>query len=71
MKKYSVSSKIIAFVLVFAFTFQSMESINSHTYKIGVDSYHYHYGCFGISAIHLACKCPKNNSLRNSCQLFN
>ncbi|EPR70794.1 hypothetical protein ADIWIN_3441 [Winogradskyella psychrotolerans RS-3] len=34
-----------------------MESINNHTYKIGVDSYHYIYTCFGFIPSHLAWTC--------------
>ena len=60
MRKFSARYKILALLLVVAFTFQSMESINSHTYKTGVDSYHYHCGCFGCYPIHLAAKCDLN-----------
>ncbi|WP_178985533.1 hypothetical protein [Winogradskyella helgolandensis] len=58
MKKLSIKYKIAAVLLVLAFTFQSMESINSHTYKTGVDSYHYTYSCFvGKISTHLAIHC--------------
>jgi len=33
MKNFPIKFKIVAILLVFVFTFQSMESINSHTYK--------------------------------------
>jgi len=70
MIKFPLKHKILAIVLALVFTFQSMESINGYTYTTGVDSYHYKYGCFGAYPIHLACKCPKHNNFRNSCQLF-
>ncbi len=58
MNKFSIKHKIVALMLALAFIFQSMESINSHTYKIGVDSYHYFNSCFGGSfPSHLASKC--------------
>jgi hypothetical protein len=62
MRKFSVTYKIMALVLIFAFTFQTLESINSHTYKVGVDSYHYHCGCFGCYPAHLAAPCNLNNT---------
>lgn len=40
MKKTPFIYKILAFVLVVAFTFQSLYSINSHTYKTGLSNYH-------------------------------
>ncbi|MEC3907896.1 hypothetical protein VOI54_12775 [Tamlana sp. 2201CG12-4] len=57
MKKFPLSFKITALVLTMAFLFIKMESINSHTYKVGIDSYHYKYGCFGSYPSHLAVKC--------------
>ncbi|REE07817.1 hypothetical protein DFQ09_11011 [Winogradskyella pacifica] len=40
MKKLSIKYKITAALLVLAFTFQSMESINSHTYSAGLSNFH-------------------------------
>ena len=61
MKKFSIPYKISAALLVLAFTFQSMESINSHTYSTGFDSYHYAYSCFaGKIPTHLAIHCDAN-----------
>ncbi len=60
MNKFSVKYKIIAFLLGLAFVFQSMSTINSHTYTTGVDSYHYTCGCFGCWPTHLAVKCGLN-----------
>ncbi|WP_296316751.1 hypothetical protein [Winogradskyella sp. UBA3174] len=40
MKKFLIKDKIFALVLVIAFTFQSMGSINSHTYTTGISSFH-------------------------------
>jgi len=58
MKKFSLKYKIVALLLVLAFTTQSMETINSHTYKVGVDSYHYFHSCFGGSMpTHFAVHC--------------
>ncbi|WP_458626294.1 hypothetical protein [Winogradskyella sp. PC D3.3] len=57
MKKISLQYKIIALLLVLTFTFQSMETINNHTYNIGVDNYHYQCGCFGCYPTHLSMTC--------------
>jgi hypothetical protein len=40
MIKLQISGKIVAFILVLAFTFQSMESINSHTYASEITTFH-------------------------------
>ena len=60
MKKFSLKYKIVALLLVLAFTTQSMETINSHTYKVGVDSYHYECGCFGCYPTHLSATCKSD-----------
>jgi len=63
MKKFSITYKIIALVLVLAFTFQSMESINSHAYKTGVYNIHNHFemSCFSFlnnhNLIHMNFNC--------------
>lgn len=54
MKKSSLKFKIIAPVLALAFIFQSMGSINSHTYTTGISTYHENLiegiiPCFGHS----------------------
>ena len=55
MRKFLIRHKIIAFVLVLAFTFQTMDSINSHTYSTGISTYHQDLQiegiipCFGYS----------------------
>ncbi|WP_397362674.1 hypothetical protein [Olleya sp. R77988] len=40
MKQFSLKIKILAFVLAIAFTFQSLYSINSHTYSTGFENFH-------------------------------
>ena len=40
MKKQSLNYKMLAFVLVVVLTFQSLHSINSHTYTTGFDNLH-------------------------------
>lgn len=62
MKKFSLKYKLVAFVLIMSFTFQSMETINSHTYTTGVDTLHHHYvmSCFGFNSnpVHMNFNCP-------------
>lgn len=63
MQKVSLKYKIVAFLLVLAFTFQTMESINSHTYSIGLSNFHEECPegmicCFG-SLYHSIYKCGK------------
>ena len=60
MKQFKLHHKIIAFLIAFAFVFQSMSQINSHSYTTGVFSYHYHCGCFGCFPSHLAVKCNES-----------
>lgn len=52
-------------VLAFAFVFQSMVEINSHTYTNGVDSYHLTNGCISFTEDHLAVKCKFDNCAYN------
>lgn len=40
MIKLQIRFKIVAFILVLAFTFQSMESINSHTYITEITTFY-------------------------------
>jgi len=40
MRKFSIKYKIVALALALAFTFQTMESINSHTYSTGLSTFH-------------------------------
>lgn len=61
-RKFSLKFKIIAFVLIFAFVFQSMEEINSHTYKLGIDNNHYLYSFAGCFPVHLASNCKSSSS---------
>lgn len=65
MTKFSLRFKILALLLALAFICQSMESINSHTYTTGVDSYHYKCGCFGCYPTHLASQCNFKSSNHN------
>ncbi len=53
MRDHSNKFKFIAIVLVFAFTFQTMSSINSHTYTTGVYNIqnHYELSCFSMDVI--------------------
>ena len=57
-------SKTISFILALAFVFQSMTKINSHTYSIGFENFHYQcptgiYCCFGVPLSHSAYNCGK------------
>lgn len=61
MKTFSLKYKIIAFLLVLAFTFQSMESINSHSYSTGINSYHVDYSCMMSIPTHLTIHCNYYN----------
>ena len=65
MRKFTFKLKLLASSLALAFVFQSMESINSHSYTTGVDSCHYDCGCFGCYPTHLAVKCNNNNYTHN------
>lgn len=61
MKTYSVKFKIIAFILALAFTFQTIESINNHSYTTGFANFHYQCPkditcCFG-TPIHSVYSC--------------
>ena len=63
MKKFSTRYKILALLLVLAFTFQSMETINSHTYRTGVYNIHNHIkmSCFSFldtNETHMNYNCP-------------
>lgn len=63
MKTLSLKYKLVALVLVLAFTFQSMESINSHTYTTGIYNIHSHFtvGCLFSSLgnnFHMSFNCP-------------
>lgn len=41
MKKVSLKFKCIGLILVLALTFQSLHSINSHSYTAGFDNFHH------------------------------
>ena len=56
-KKFPFKFKLIAFVMIITFTFQSLHSINSHTYTAGVDNFHYTCGCFSCLPTHLNTSC--------------
>ena len=67
MKSFSLKYKIVALLLVLAFTFQTMESINSHTYATGLSNFHEDCPkgmtcCFGHS-YHSIYKCGKANHI--------
>ena len=54
MRKFSIKYKIVALALALAFVFQTMESINSHTYSTGISTFHKNHikgiiSCFGQS----------------------
>ncbi len=57
MNKLSLRYKILALTLSLAFIFQSLESINNHTYKsIGVNV-HSEWGCLVTTPTHLSYFC--------------
>jgi len=63
MKTFSLKYKIIAFLLVLAFTFQSLNSFNWHMYGTGISTFHEDriegiIPCFGHS-YHTIYKCGK------------
>lgn len=55
-RKYSLRFKIIAFILAFAFVFQSLDTINYHTYSVKGVSIHRH-NC--STPIHLTYYCEE------------
>lgn len=61
MKTFSLKYKLVALMLVFAFTFQTMESINEHTYSTGINNYHVDYSCTMNVPTHLAIHCNYYN----------
>jgi len=66
MKKFSIQYKIVAIILVFAFTFQSLESINSHTYSTTNYNTVYICGphfCTDLSPAHLSYFCDDYHKL--------
>ncbi len=61
MEKFSLKYKIIALLLVLIFTFQTMESINEHSYSIVINSYHLDYSYISPTPAHLAFHCSLYN----------
>lgn len=64
MKKFSIRFKIVGLILALAFVFQSLQSINRHTYTVGFENFHYKcpdglYCCFGIPFSHSSYNCGK------------
>ena len=59
-KRLPLRFKLLAFVLAISFTFQTLHSINQHTYKTGVDNYHYLNGFAGCFPIHLSVNCSSS-----------
>ncbi len=57
MKNFPIKFKIVAILLVFIFTFQSMESINSYTYKSTGTYIHARQPCLFIFQDHLSYYC--------------
>ena len=39
-KMFTLKYRIIAVFMIFVFTFQTLQNINSHTYSIGIDNFH-------------------------------
>lgn len=68
MRKFSHKYKFVALLLVLAFTFQSLESINNHTYSTGLSNFYEECPegitcCFGHS-YHSIYKCGKANHIK-------
>lgn len=63
-RKFSIRSKILALLLVFIFTFQSLNSINGNTYTTGFSNFHSYCPegitcCFGPMFYHMTYNCGK------------
>lgn len=57
-KQLPLKYKIIAFLMIIIFSFNSLHSINWHTYTTGVNSFHdTSNSCFGFLPSHLKISC--------------
>lgn len=64
MERFKLQHKIVAIILILVFSFQSLHQINSHTYTIGFENFHYKCPdgitcCFGIPLSHSSYNCGK------------
>ena len=65
MKKSSIKIKSVAFIIITLLIFQSLNTINNHTYSTGFSNFHYNECpdgltcCFGNTASHSSYICGK------------
>jgi hypothetical protein len=58
MRKFSIRYKIVALALALTFVFQTMETINSHTYGTGIYNIHSNHSCIVIGySVHMNFNC--------------